>query len=76
MTLRYYERQIGDKIFHCTLTCETKEEAQHQAKAYRKKSFKIRVIPVKTYFDTVFQIFVYPEERRGVHLEGNDRREE
>ena len=61
--IRLYERKIGDKIFHYARTCETKEEARKEANEFRAKGFKTRIIKVEYYFDTVFQIFTYPEDR-------------
>jgi hypothetical protein len=66
MTLRYYERKVGDKVFHYARTCETKEEAAEEAKRFREKGYKTRVIPVNTLMmGTQFQVFVYPKEKIG-----------
>jgi len=63
MVVKYHERKIGDKVFHYARTCETKEEANREAESFRKRGFKTRVFPVKTYFDNLFQVFTYPEDR-------------
>lgn len=63
MTLRYYERKIGDKIFHYARTCDTKEEANQAADLLRKRGYKARVFPVTFLMSSGFQVYVYPEEK-------------
>lgn len=63
MTPRYHERKIGDKIFHYARECETKEEANQEAKRFREKGYKARVSPIQTLMlGTQFQVYVYPKE--------------
>ena len=62
MTVKYLERKIGDKVFHYARTCETKEEANREAKHLREKGYKARVFPVQFLMSSGFQVYVYPEE--------------
>jgi len=62
MVLSYYERQIGDKIFHYARTCETKEEARREARHFRERGHKARVFPVEFLMSSGFQVYVYPKE--------------
>lgn len=64
MTLRYYERKIGDKIFHYARTEETKEEATRTAKLLRAQGYKARVFSVEFLTSSQFQVYVYPKERQ------------
>ena len=68
MIVRYYERQIGDKIYYLARTCETKEEAIQKAKQLRAKGYKARIYPVKFYSSNEFQIYLHPKEEN--HFRG------
>ena len=65
MVVKYYQRKIGDKIFHYARTCEEKQEARELAKGFKEQGYKIRIIQDRTYFDVIWKIYTYPKEKLG-----------